>query len=72
MAALITAVMDLPMAQWPAEACEHKPKRARAAIMGNVLSNPPIPSIKPEPGDAAYPDRIIDLETGRKPKNASR
>lgn len=61
---LVTAVMDLPMTQWPENACEpKKPKKAE-----------PLPPLmvhrgaKPEPGDAAMPDKLVDLETGeRKP-----
>lgn len=51
---LITAVMDMPMKQWPDNAC--------APLPPLIVHRGP----KPQPGDAAAPDTRIDLETGER------
>lgn len=43
-----------------------KPVSNLAAARKASLINPDNLPTKPEPGDAAYEDRIIDLETGKK------
>lgn len=58
---LITAVMDLPMQQWPEKACEHKARSSNKLPPLIVHRGP-----KPQPGDAAMPDTLIDLETGER------
>ncbi len=67
LARLVTAVMDLPLTQWPAGTCA--PVAVTAA--NNKRKIPLAPLIvhrgpKPEEGDAAYPDKIVDLDTGEK------
>jgi hypothetical protein len=62
LARLVTAVMDLPLNQWPEGACERKAKKAKGPLAPLVVHRGP----KPEPGDAAHPDKIVDLETGEK------
>jgi hypothetical protein len=64
LAKLITAVMDLPMKQWPAGTCE--PKKAKPKPMSSVAPLVLFKGARPEPGDAAAPDKIVDLETGEK------
>lgn len=63
-ARLITAVMDLPLQQWPEGACspEPKPHKAKAFISPFIVQD----GLRLTEGDAAYPDKIRDLETGKK------
>lgn len=78
---LITAVMDMPMKQWPDNACPITSDKhefgAGAATARNLKAArkavadllPPLVvhrGPKPEPGDAAAPDTRIDLETGER------
>lgn len=69
LARLMDAIDDLPMQQWPDEYCQHKKKRdakkekeALKGVLPFIVHRGP----KPEPGDAAMPDKLIDMETGER------
>ena len=65
LARLVTAVMDLPLNQWPVGACPPN-RRPEHLLKSQYTAEIVRTAVKLEPGDAAYLDRIIDLETGKK------